>query len=139
MLELLNTTELSEYQRALQEQMTLLAQCRQTREAAVRAFLLLLGVVFSLLGLAWKNWVTTKYLREALVQGERLHSEQQRSLIADCFSRCNMMQRDLLQTFLREPVPTLRDLVERTDREFSAKVSGRRSEESEQTTTFRPR
>jgi hypothetical protein len=132
MLELLAAEPLQECQRTLLE-------CQRSRELAVRAFLLLVGLVFSLLGLAWKNWITTKYLREALARGERLHTEQQRSLIADCFSRCNQMQRDLLQTFLQEPTPTLRDLVERTDREFSARASVRRSEVDESTTTFRPR
>ncbi len=138
MLDILNPAEISEYQRALQDSMRALGECRGSRELAVRAFLLLFGVACSLLALTWRNSLTTKYLREALARGERLNTEQQRKLIADCFSRCNMMQKDLLQTFLREPTPTLRDLVERTDREFSAKASRPRSEDSDPpTTTFR--
>ena len=102
-------------------------------EAAVRGFLLLLGVVCSLLVLIWRRSLTTRYLAEALARELRENTAQQRRLIADCFSRCNTMQRDLLQTFLREPTPTLRDLVERTDREFSAKASGTWSEDTDET------
>lgn len=92
-----------------------------------QAFLLVLGAGCSLLALTWRLWLTTRYLKEALAREVRSSSSAQRSTIGGSFRICNELQRSLLETFLRAPVPTLRDLVESTEREFQARESARRS------------
>lgn len=92
-----------------------------------------LGAGLSLAGVTWQLFRTKRYLSEALVREQRSSSERERRLIAECFRQSNSMQRSLLESFLREPVPTLRDLVERTEREFQARAYVPPSAESDST------
>ena len=88
-----------------------------------RAFWLLAGAGFGLLTVTWALFRRVKYLRAALVrvQLERTRSEKEHRM--QLFARLNTMQRDLLESFLREPTPTLNDLVEHTERAWRARQS----------------
>ncbi len=106
---------------------------QQICSVLAQAFWLLLGAGLSLLGVTWQLFRTKRYLREALAREMRSNSSQQRALINECYRVSNEMQRSLLETFLREPTPTLRDLVESTERRFRARASEPPSGESEST------
>jgi hypothetical protein len=60
-------------------------------------------------------------------------SEEKRNLLNWCFRHCNAMQRRLWESFLREPVPTLDNLVERTERAWSLRQSRAKSAENADT------
>jgi hypothetical protein len=99
-----------------------------------QAFWLLLGAGCSLLGVTWQLFRTRKYLREAL-ERERLSSTAREKRLINEFCRTfNSRQQSLLESFLREPTPTLHDLVERTEREFRARASAPSSEGSGEST-----
>ncbi len=106
-----------------------------------RALLIALGVVFgagcSSLLLTWRLYRTTRYLKEALARELRSSIGKQRQLVISSSKLSSSITRNLLETFLREPVPSLSDLVERTEREFRLRASARRSEEDEQTEELR--
>jgi hypothetical protein len=106
-------------------------------------FWLVLGAGLSSLGVTWQLFRTKRYLSAALVREQRSSTERERRLIAETFRQCNSMQRSLLESFLREPAPTLRDLVERTEREFQARASEKSFDQSDtiqvKTTDFIPR
>lgn len=93
-----------------------------------RIFWPVLWAGLSLLLLSWRLFRTNRYLREALERERLSNTDAQKKLIGNCFRACNSMQRSLLEAFLREPTPTLHDLVERTEREFQARASAPRSE-----------
>jgi hypothetical protein len=98
-----------------------------------QAFWALCGGGLSLLAVTWQLFRTKRYLAEAL-ERERLSSTaRERQLIASFSKTFNTRVQSLLESFLREPTPTLHDLVERTEREFRARASERRSVESEST------
>lgn len=80
-------------------------------------------VAFSALVSTWRLWLTSKYLREALGREMRSNSSAQRTLIAHLYSRSRLMQKELLESFLRAPTPTLHDLVESTERELRVRAS----------------
>jgi hypothetical protein len=84
-------------------------------------------VAFSALVSTWRLWLTSRYLREALGREMRSNSSGQRKLIGLLYSRSNQMQRQLLESFLRAPTPTLADLVESTERELRVTASEKRS------------
>lgn len=92
-----------------------------------QAFLLVLGAGLSALGVTWRLYRTTRFLKEALARQQRSGFEQQQLTTKRSYARWNALQKSLLERFLREPVPTLSDLVERTEREFSARESTRPS------------
>jgi len=98
-----------------------------------QAFWLVLGVGLSLVGLTWQLWRRTRYLTAALDQELASSTAREKHLIAESLRIFNSTQRSLLEKFLREPTPTLRDLVESTDREFRARASAAQSEESDAT------
>lgn len=88
-----------------------------------KAFWLALGVGLSLLGLTWRLFRRVRYLRALLDLERASASNRQKSLIESMLARLNAMQKTLLQSFLQEPTPTLSDLVESTERRFSARAS----------------
>lgn len=92
-----------------------------------QAFWLVLGAGLSSLLLFWRQWRTTRYLKEALVRQQRSGFEQQRATIKRSYARWNELQKSLLERFLRAPVPTLNDLADPTGPGFSLKPSARRS------------
>ena len=96
-------------------------------QALLSAFWIAVSVAFSSLVVTWRVLLTNKYLTEALEREARTCSEEKRRLIDWCFKRSNAMQKSLWESFLREPVPTLDNLVERTERAWSLKQSARRS------------
>jgi hypothetical protein len=84
-------------------------------------------VAFSALVSTWRLWLTSRYLREALGREMRSNSSGQRKLIGLLYSRSSQMQKQLLESFLRAPTPTLEDLVESTERELRVTASAKRS------------
>lgn len=98
-----------------------------------QVFWLVLGVGLSLAGLTWQLWRMTRYLKEALAREQRSSTAREKKLIDECLRIANSRQQSLLEKFLREPTPTLRDLVEFTDREFRARASAAHSAESDET------
>ncbi len=104
-----------------------------------QAFWLVLGAGLSSLGITWRLYRTTRFLREALGREQRSSIERERRRIAASYRTFNALQRSLLESFLREPTPTLRDLVERTEREFQARASEPPSEDSNSTMELRTR
>ena len=92
-------------------------------ELQAKAFWLALGVGLSLLGLTWQLFRRVRYLRALLELERRESSSKQRSLTESMLARLNAMQKTLLQSFLQDPTPTLSDLVESTERKFSARAS----------------
>lgn len=97
----------------------LLDQCK----VAISAFWIAASVGCSALVAIWRLWLTTRYLREALGRELRSNSAAQRTLIAHLYSRSRLMQKELLESFLRAPTPTLHDLVESTERELRVRAS----------------
>jgi hypothetical protein len=108
-------------------------------QIVAQAFWLVLGAGLSSLGITWRLFRTTRYLKEALVREQRSSIERERRRIAESYRTFNALQRSLLESFLREPTPTLRDLVERTEREFQARASEPPSGESDSTMELRTR
>lgn len=102
-------------------------------EGQSRVFWLVLGVGFSLLLNSYRQFRTIRYLNEALARVQRSGSERLRCAIANFYSLSNARQKALLESFLREPVPTLNDLVERTEREYRLRRSRPPSQDQEQT------
>lgn len=102
-----------------------------------QAFLLVLGAALSVLVITWRLWLTTRYLKEALARELRSSFAKQKSLVISNSTRSSNITRSLLEIFLREPVPNLRDLVERTEREFQLRASAQPSEESTDTIEMR--
>lgn len=102
-----------------------------------QAFWLVLGAGLSLLGITWRLFRTTRYLKEALARDQRSSFERERRTTAEVFRQCNSMQRSLLESFLRAPTPTLRDLVESTEREYRARASAPPSGENDTTMELR--
>lgn len=92
-----------------------------------QAFWLALGAGLSSLLLFWRQWRTTRYLKEALARQQRSDFVQQQAIIRRSYARWNELQKSLLERFLRDPVPTLNDLAEPTAPEFSLKPSARPS------------
>jgi len=90
----------------------------------------------SALVVTWRLFLTNRYLREALAREQRRHTAAERALLSSNFARCSAMQRGLLESFLREPTPTLNDLAGSTDNEFQLTPSDQHSEDS-QTREFR--
>lgn len=80
-------------------------------------------VAFSALLAIWRLSLTTTYLREALARERRSNSSEQRRLIGWLYTRSNQMQRELLESFLRAPTPSLSELVESTERELRVRAS----------------
>jgi hypothetical protein len=117
----------------------LVSQC----QAVLSALWIASSVAFFALVGIWRAWATTKYLREAL--GREMHSNsfEQRRLIGLLYTRSSQMQRELLQSFLRAPTPTLAELVSNTERDLRVRESappfGRRTtaDSGEQTTELR--
>ncbi len=92
-----------------------------------QAFWLVLGAGLSCLLLFWRQWRTTRYLKEALERQQRSGFAQQQLTIKRSYARWNELQKSLLERFLRAPVPTLSDLAEPTGPEFRLRPSERRS------------
>lgn len=90
---------------------------------AIQAFWLVLGVGCSLLLNTYRQWRTNKYLNEALARVQRSGSERLRTAIASFYRLSNERQKTLLESFLRAPVPTLQDLVSRTEEEYKLRRS----------------
>lgn len=85
------------------------------------------GAVCSVLVITWRLWLTTKYLREALAREMRSNFAKQRQQVIFSSKHSSNTIRSMLEIFLREPVPNLKDLVERTEREFQLRASERLS------------
>jgi len=102
-----------------------------------QAFWLVLGGGLSLLGITWQLFRTRRYLREALAREQQRHIAIERGLLNSNFAKLNGLQRSLLESFLREPTPSLSDLVERTEREWRAKASVPPSEATDPTIELR--
>jgi hypothetical protein len=100
-----------------------------------KAFWLLLGVGFSLLTLTWRLFQRKRYLVALLERERRTSAQKYAELLSNSSRQFAELQRSLLESFLREPTPTLRDLVERTEREWQARASGMPSDETIQLTT----
>lgn len=100
-----------------------------------RAFWLLLGVGFSLLTLTLKLFQRKRYLVVLLERERRMSAQKYAALLSNSSKQFAELQRELLESFLREPTPTLRDLVERTDQEWRARASETPSDETIQLTT----
>src|SRR5262245_12572094 len=100
-----------------------LTQCRD----ALWALLTVSSVAFSLLVAFWRACLTTRYVRELLDREIAQCSLEKRRLIDWHFKRCAALQKSLWESFLREPVPTLNDLVERTERDWQRRQSARSS------------
>lgn len=92
-----------------------------------------LGAGLSLAGVTWQLFRMKRYLSEAL-ERERLSSIAREKRLTTSFSKTfNSKVQSLLESFLREPTPTLKSLVESTEREFRARASAARSVESDST------
>lgn len=80
--------------------------------------LLYVGLLIGLwwVKLTWSLWRRTRYL-------EGLCFREQQKRIAEL----NAMQKQLLEAFLRAPVPSLSELVDRTEEEWSLRSSPSRS------------
>lgn len=83
----------------------------------------LLGAACSLLGVTWRLYLTNRYCNELLVRLQRSSSERLRTAIANFYRLSNERQKSLLESFLRAPVPTLSDLVNRTEEEYKLRRS----------------
>jgi hypothetical protein len=92
-----------------------------------QAFWLVLGAGLSSLLLFWRQWRTTRFLKEALVRQQRSGFVQQQQTIKRSYARWNELQKSLLERFLRAPVPSLSDLAEPTAPEFRLRPSARSS------------
>ena len=90
---------------------------------ALQAFWLVLGVACSLLITTWRLYLTKRYLSEGLARVQRSGSERLRIAIASFYHLSNERQKSLLESFLRAPVPTLNDLVQRTEDELRLRSS----------------
>jgi hypothetical protein len=77
----------------------------------------------SLLVVTWRLFLTNRYLREGLEREQQRHTAIERALLNSSFKQCNGLQRSLLESFLREPTPTLHNLVESTEKEWRARRS----------------
>lgn len=98
-----------------------------------QVFWLVLGAGLSLAGVTWQLFRTKRYLAEAL-ERERLSSTAREKLLIGNFSKTfHSRVQSLLESFLREPTPTLHDLVESTERKFRARAYEQRSTESDST------
>lgn len=91
----------------------------------------------SALAVTWRLFLTNRYLREALERQQRRHSAIEREQQSSNFAKLNALQRSLLESFLREPTPTLQDLAGSTDNEFRLTPSDPRSEEISEARTRR--
>ena len=60
--------------------------------------------------ITYRLWRRTRYLTELLARAEQRSLDQQ-----------NAMQKRLLETFTRAPTPTLSDLAQRTEEDFTLK------------------
>lgn len=115
------------------DQLRVLQYC----QVAISAFWIAASVACSLLVVIWRAFLTNRYLTEALEREMRSCSAEKRNLLNWCFRHSNAMQKRLWESFLREPVPTLEDLVERTERAWSLKQSARKSAENADTIEIR--
>ena len=85
------------------------------------------GAGFWSLTTIWRLYRRNRYLQEAL-RRERASSLQ----------KLNEMQRSLLEAFMREPTPTLEELVNRTEEQWSARASAKYSERARDLEMTRP-
>lgn len=77
----------------------------------------------SLLVITWRLFLTNRYLREGLEREQQRHTAIERGLLSSSFRRCNELQKSLLESFLREPTPTLERLVADTEAQWRARQS----------------
>lgn len=104
-----------------------------------QAFWLVFGALCSSLMLTWQLFRRARYLRALLARERGESTRRESALIANSYRERNELQRNLLESFLREPVPTLSDLVERTERAFQARASRPPSEASDETIELQTR
>lgn len=88
-----------------------------------QAFWFVLGGGCSSLSVIWQLFRRVRYLRGLLERERAASMRRENELIARTYKERNELQRNLLESFLREPVPTLSELVERTERAFQARAS----------------
>jgi hypothetical protein len=74
-----------------------------------------------LIGLWWVKLTFSLWRRTRYLQGLLFREQQKR------IDELNAMQKQLLEHFLREPVPSLSELVDRTEEEWSLRSSPMRS------------
>jgi hypothetical protein len=85
----------------------------------------------SLLAVTWRLFLTNRYLREGLAREQQRHIATERAQLNSNFGRHNALQKSLLESFLREPTPTLQDLAGSTDSEYRLTPSDPRSAEND--------
>jgi hypothetical protein len=97
--------------------------CQEVSRALLIALGVALGAGCSSLLITWRLYRTTRYLKEALDRVQRSGSERLRTAIANFYRLSNERQKQLLESFLRAPVPTLQDLVNRTEEQYKLRRS----------------